>query len=166
MPIMKNKPLILISDRLIAILELVIKVYFTDLCPKYFQPCRRYVKYLNNLTLSIGKREALKHNKSVRLSFTRFLAGAPITDNSLRLKRDKTGFPVILSDFKGLVVEKETRGIRLLMTLLTVTRAVVLSPEPSYKSIEHLWVGNLPFDWYTHRTVVLRTLGVGKRDIK
>lgn len=161
---MKKKRIILISDRLIAVFELVLKHFFPMISATDKQGGLSYIKHLNNIALSRGKRETLIYTKNVRLSFTRWLSKEPIQKEEIRLSLDKEGYPIILNEFKRGLLTRDKNYIQFVFTVLNITRGVVLSPNPSYKSIEDLWRGNLPNDWHTSRTVVLRTLGIGKKD--
>lgn len=159
----KKTIIILISDRLTAIFGVIYNHFFSEVGEQYRVSALKYISYLNRTSESRGRRETLKHAKEIRLCFTRWLSGEPILGNEVRVSRDSTGYPIILNEFKELAKSEDTLKLRFILTVLNITRGVVLSPKPSYSTIESTWEGSLPQEWYTFRSAILRTLGIGKR---
>jgi hypothetical protein len=86
-----------------------------------------------------GLLETVQHYKHVRLSFTRWLCGHPLSSiGSVSL--DEDGFPKELASFKAyltsdLGLEERTKVLRVIMTLLTFGRSFKFKPVLDVSSI-------------------------------
>lgn len=82
-----------------------------------------------------GKRETLTYCKLVRLSITRYLSGEPLPKKTPQIKLNKFGLPQIMSDFHQLIKDGNTDDLKIIFTMLNLTRSVILSPQIDYTSI-------------------------------
>lgn len=93
----------------------------------------RYTKYIEKLIDNNGIEFAIRHNKEMRLIVTRYLCGSPLLVSD-RIIGIKDGFPKAIYFLKQLA-DGSISDKRLLLTLLTSTRAIRHNVEPSYESI-------------------------------
>lgn len=82
-----------------------------------------------------GKRETLSYCKLVRLSITRYLSGEPLPKDTPKIKLNRYGLPQIMSDFHQLIKDGDTNDLKIVFTMLNLTRGVVLDPLVDYSSI-------------------------------
>lgn len=83
----------------------------------------------------------IRRIKLIRLVVTRYLAGSPLykVDSLLGLKG---GFPKAIWFLKELVDSGKPSELRFVLTLLTISRAIVCEAKPSYESITDEFTGD------------------------
>lgn len=83
-----------------------------------------------------GLEDTLKHFKSVRLCFTRYLAGQPFQEME-GVPLNTSGFPKVLEEFLPRLNDEQSSiaCIKCLMTLLTIGRAMKIKPTLDTESI-------------------------------
>jgi hypothetical protein len=132
-----------------------------DLRPKVRLAYDQYVKWLNIQFAERGGRDTLKRAKSIRLCFTRWLAGDPlkaVPNVGLNAK----GLPKLFTSLITLVEFRTTESARAVLTILTVTRSIRLPPLFNPKPIEDTFSGSIPISWDTLKEPILRGLKVNK----
>lgn len=101
----------------------------------------RYISILDEWCLTIsrwiktrGEVETLKLLKAVRLHCTRYLSGEPLMTNQSSIAVDKKGIPRCLRSAKPLIMG-DVYDLRLLLTLLILSRCIKGWGEPNFSSI-------------------------------
>jgi hypothetical protein len=104
----------------------VAKIFFPNVKDsKWF--IDQYFKILTHLLKTQGTLYTVKYLKRVRLHFTRYLCGSPLTDESDGVAIDKNGIPTQFLFLKKNFDMGGMQGIKFSLTLLGLTR--VLTPR-------------------------------------
>lgn len=123
-----------------------------------------YATKLNHQFSHRGGRKTIAEAKLLRLCFTRFIAGSPITAKEAGIYLDSRGLP---SKKYPRLVDLCNRGdsdsLRSLLTILTVTRNIRLPVVLNTKPITDTWSGSIPNNWETLKSPILNRLGASKR---
>lgn len=101
-----------------------------------------------------------------RLSITRYLSGAPLPVNTPGIKLNNDGLPSRFYFFHPLIRKGEHSDLKIIFTLLNLTRGVILEPLNNFETITDSWEGNLPINWYTFQSAVKSTLGYKRQKYK
>jgi len=89
-----------------------------------------------------GNVQTIKRIKYIQLCCTRYLCGQPLKTNNLGIGLNKSGLPKCLGPLQGLLINKETNELRLLLSLFKVVRTIKGSSDPDLNSIrsESHWI--------------------------
>lgn len=148
----------LIGRLLVKLFIWFLSSYYPQRLRSYSKLFYRWVNNVNNMAKNRGKRETLSYCKLVRLSITRYLSGEPLPKDTPKIKLNKYGLPQIMSDFHPLIKDGDTNDLKIVFTMLNLTRGVVLDPLVDYSSITNTWEGNLPKFWHTFESAVMRSI--------
>lgn len=95
-----------------------------------------WMEVCKTLVISRGEAKAIQYIKQMRLHTTRFLAGSPLHSNTVGVSINKLGLPRKLGPLQELVTSSNPKEIRLLMTLLIISRSFKGGhKEPDYSPI-------------------------------
>lgn len=94
----------------------------------------RFLNEIHRLEKSKGKKFCVAWIKEIRLCIERFVAGDPLRVTEY-VRVNFVGLPRILHSLIHQIKIGNTPLIRVLLSLLTVNRAVILKPEPDYSTI-------------------------------
>jgi len=133
--------------------------YYPDRVTVYAKKFTEWQNVINKRSTCRGKRETLYFCKLVRLSVTRYLSGEPLPIETPNIKLTSEGLPLILLPFHGAIRVKEIDDLRIIFTMLNLTRGVILDPIEDFKSITDTWKGSLPITWDTFKTAIKKTIG-------
>lgn len=136
-----------------------LKSYYPEKHRDYSKLFYRWVNSVNEMANNRGKRETLSYCKLVRLSITRYLSGKPLPKKTPKIKLNKVGLPQFINYLHRFIIDGEIDNLRIVFTMLNLTRSVILSPKIDYNSITDSWKGNLPILWHTFATAVKRSIG-------
>jgi len=101
----------------------------------YVQWFSQYLRFINNLSECRGKRQALAYNKLARLSITRYLSGEPLPKNTPGIALSHDGLPKNLFFLHPVIRARELDDLKIVFTMLNLSRGVVLEPVNDFKSI-------------------------------
>lgn len=91
----------------------------------------------------------IKYCKNARLALSRHLSGQPFKSKDLEgIRLTSDGIPIILDPWIHLIRSQVsiTSDLQLIMTILSMTRALNLGKEPDFKPIESASDYTLPAD--------------------
>lgn len=95
-----------------------------------------------------GLKHSVKVFKTARLHVTRFIAGHPIVQSDIRLSLTKDGLPRALGPLIPILRKREPADLRIILTLLNVSRLALGDGTLDLTSIESpRVVTNLNADW-------------------
>jgi hypothetical protein len=81
-----------------------------------------------------GSRDGLNWVKRARLHYTRFITGNPLLEKK-NVDINTVGLPKSLKEMNKLCIVGSHKHLRVLLTLLTVTRIFRLPPKPDLSSV-------------------------------
>jgi hypothetical protein len=147
--------------------KILIKLFLWFLSSFYPNRLAVYSKWFTEWTNVInkqancrGKRETLSYCKLVRLSVTRYLSGEPLPKETPKIKLSKDGLPNVIYFLHPIIREKKIDDLRIIFTMLNLTRGVILEPVNNFDSITNTWEGKLPINWYTFRSAIKYHLNI------
>ena len=120
---------------------------------------KEYKAKLNKLEVERGTRFALSYNKLVRLAVTRFLSGEPLPKNTPGINLTKDGLPTFIYYLHLKLRLRDRDDLKIIFTMLNLTRGVVLKPVDDFKTITDSWKGCNPPKWASLQSAVKRSLG-------
>lgn len=92
------------------------------------------------------------------------MAGTPF--NKLEgVKLTKDGLPKVLYFIHPLLRARNVDDLKIILTMLNLTRSIYLEPLIDHNPIINPWEGVNPISWNTFRSAVMRTFG-RKEDFK
>lgn len=97
------------------------------------------MRFINHVERYKGLKTAIKLNKEIRLSVTRYLSGEILSLVNTKMTYD--GLPIKLGDLIPIIRSKQARVIQFAMTVLSVSRSVKVSAEPDISSITKRYEG-------------------------
>lgn len=102
----------------------VLKTLFIILSTKkeLISSLHMFFKTFTRMLRTQGIVHTVKYFKGIRLHVTRYMCGQPLLVNDLMIGVDKSGFPKMISYFKKYFDERDKLSIRLILTVLTITR--------------------------------------------
>jgi len=112
-------------------------VHSTQCSDNLMKPLFKYMDFINHISRYRGIKFAVKYNKLVRLSFTRYLARdvSPLAGIKLRLD----GLAYCIYHLKPWIHNSDDshnrEDIQVIMTMLSCPRALRLQAEPDFSSI-------------------------------
>lgn len=125
----------------------------------YTQWFSQYLAFINRLAECRGKRSALAYNKLLRLSVTRYLSNEPLPKRTPGINLSTDGLPVAVHFLHPTIRMKSIDDLRIIFTMLNLSRGVVLEPENNFKTIVDPWEGTLPTSWKAFQPAIKRSLG-------
>lgn len=154
----------LIGNNQLKLFVWFLETFYPTKVKCYTRHCQEFINLLNKRSENRGKRETVKHNKLCRLSVTRYLAGTPF--NKLEgVKLTKDGLPKVLYFIHPLLRARNVDDLKIILTMLNLTRSIYLEPLIDHNPIINPWEGVNPISWNTFRSAVMRTFG-RKEDFK
>jgi len=73
------------------------------------------------------------------------------------------GLPKSLLSMVTLVKDLDPKRLQVALTLLTITRSILLQPNPDTKPITDTWGGKIPENWNANRSAIFRRLKISRR---
>jgi hypothetical protein len=104
--------------------------YVSNFVPRKLRPLGRkafeeYRTHLNERFATRGGRDTIAYAKLVRLHFTRALSGNPLKEaNGVSI--DRGGLPTSFKGCRELFLIGDTESLRVLLTILSITRSIRL----------------------------------------
>jgi len=150
----------LIGKKFYSLFQWFLQSYFPSRVTVYSSWSTEYFSIINKLAATRGKREALNYNKLLRLSITRYLSGEPLGAETLNVKLNQDGLASCIYFLHPTIKKGEREDLRIIFTMMNLTRGVILEPVDDFKSIIDPWGGNHPNKWEVFSIAVKRTLGL------
>jgi len=83
-----------------------------------------------------GASDTIKYLKAVKLCLTRYLCDQPLIDSPIpQLAINKRGLPKILGSWMPLIVAKDPQAIRMVLSILSISRWIPSRGVPDYSAI-------------------------------
>jgi len=144
--------------RLCKLTQIILSIYLTSVPADFGHRVGQFRDHLLQLMEDRGIEFTLSYVKASRNCVMRYVSGSPLTECP-GIGLDKRGLPnwltpVILNQLA------DSESLKILLTLLTLTRAVTLKPAMDTKTIVDPWQGK---DKISEREFNLACLGLGIR---
>lgn len=142
----------LIRGSLKWVIQFILKMDWS----KYESVINFWCDHVENLIRNHGNKHAIARIKTYRLHVTRYLCGSPLLINKVNIRVDKSGIPSSLGPLKALVISEDPNELRLLMTLLILSRNIEGGHSlPDTAPIEDI---GPEIDWTTYRSEIRMAL--------
>jgi hypothetical protein len=89
------------------------------------------------------------------------MSGTPFTKvDKPNIKLQNDGLPYFTYYLNGKIRKGDRDDLRIIFTMLNLTRGIILDPINDFKTITDPWKGDLPKSWKAFRTAVKKSLNI------